>query len=386
MSASPQNQTPPVEAEKPDYLDPPEKPADDPADAAPSIASLQPPTAPQVRSGLVGDGQLVPTPNNPVPPTSVSGYFDGQDHARIRYARWEADEDGIEAFGARGTICLFTGRSEFIERYFETIEDLRQRGYCVAIMDWRGQGRSARPLGNPRKGHITTFDQYHGDMVNFMQDIVLPDCRPPYYALAHSMGSTILLQAAAQKQPWFQRMVLVAPMLRLGRKWASTEGLRRLAEIACYAGLDGLFVPGSGSRSLEETPFSGNELTSDQKRFVRNAQIIKAAPELAIGGPTIGWLHAAGRAMEAVLDPDFPSDLHTPILMVGAGNDTVVSTRAIDYLGKNIRGGGSITIDGARHEILMERDRYRQLFWAAFDAFIPGTDAHAIQDKDKAAD
>jgi lysophospholipase len=26
----------------------------------------------------------------------------------------------------------------------------------------------------------------------------------------------------------------------------------------------------------------------------------------------------------------------------------------------------------ARHEILMERDPLRELFWAAFDAFLPG--------------
>jgi lysophospholipase len=30
-------------------------------------------------------------------------------------------------------------------------------------------------------------------------------------------------------------------------------------------------------------------------------------------------------------------------------------------------------IPGARHEILMERDEFREQFWAAFDAFVPGT-------------
>jgi lysophospholipase len=29
-----------------------------------------------------------------------------------------------------------------------------------------------------------------------------------------------------------------------------------------------------------------------------------------------------------------------------------------------------ITIPGARHEILMERDQYRTLFWDAFDALM----------------
>jgi len=328
----------------------------------------------QSRSGIIGEGQLVPTAENPVPPSSVSGYFDGLDLARIRYARWEADEDALSAFGGCGTVCIFTGRSEFIEKYFETVQNLRARGYDVAIMDWRGQGRSARPLGNPRKGHITTFEQYHGDLVNFMREVVLPDCRPPYFALAHSMGGAVLLAAAARAQPWFKRMVLSAPMLQLAHRWPSTKAMRRLSEIACYGGLDALFVPGGGGKSLETLPFTGNDLTSDKKRFARNVDILKAAPELGIDGPTFGWVHAAGQAMEALSDPEFPSRVHTPVLMIAAGQDTVVSSRAIDLLGRDLRGGGSLVIDGARHEILMERDRYRELFWAAFDAFVPGSD------------
>ena len=38
-----------------------------------------------------------------------------------------------------------------------------------------------------------------------------------------------------------------------------------------------------------------------------------------------------------------------------------------------LRAGSHLVIPGARHEILMEQDRYREQFWAAFDAFVPGT-------------
>jgi alpha-beta hydrolase superfamily lysophospholipase len=36
-------------------------------------------------------------------------------------------------------------------------------------------------------------------------------------------------------------------------------------------------------------------------------------------------------------------------------------------------GGSHLVIAGAKHEILQERDRHRAQFWAAFDAFVPGT-------------
>ena len=39
----------------------------------------------------------------------------------------------------------------------------------------------------------------------------------------------------------------------------------------------------------------------------------------------------------------------------------------------HLRAGSHLVIAGAKHEILQEQDRYRGQFWAAFDAFVPGT-------------
>ena len=38
-----------------------------------------------------------------------------------------------------------------------------------------------------------------------------------------------------------------------------------------------------------------------------------------------------------------------------------------------LKAGRALIIPGARHEILVEADVFRELFWAAFDSFIPGT-------------
>jgi lysophospholipase len=65
--------------------------------------------------------------------------------------------------------------------------------------------------------------------------------------------------------------------------------------------------------------------------------------------------------------------LRQPILILAAGQDQVVSTPAISKFAVRLRVGSHLVIPGARHEILMEADRYRGQFWAAFDAFIPGT-------------
>jgi lysophospholipase len=41
--------------------------------------------------------------------------------------------------------------------------------------------------------------------------------------------------------------------------------------------------------------------------------------------------------------------------------------------GQNLLAGRHLIIAGAKHEILQEQDQYRDQFWAAFDAFVPGT-------------
>jgi lysophospholipase len=69
----------------------------------------------------------------------------------------------------------------------------------------------------------------------------------------------------------------------------------------------------------------------------------------------------------------YPSEIRQPILMLAASNDSVVSTSAIEEFAYHLRAGTHLVVAGAKHEILQEQDRYRSQFWAAFDAFVPGT-------------
>ena len=156
-----------------------------------------------------------PSPENPSPDDAVTGRIRTPDGVELRFARWDAPVKG------KGTVCVFGGRGEFIEKYFETVRELRQRGFAVAAMDWRGQGHSSRQLPNPRKGHVASFAEFEIDVDTFMRRVVVPDCPPPYFALAHSMGGAVLLRVAHSGKRWFERMVLAAPMIDLPRPRAS---------------------------------------------------------------------------------------------------------------------------------------------------------------------
>lgn len=317
--------------------------------------------------------ELVALARNPIPIGAVSGMFEGYDGAPLRYARWEAT-------GAprRGTVCLFEGRGEYIEKYFEVVADLRRRGFAVAIHDWRGQGGSHRALANPRKGHIGSFRDYDRDLTAFMKQIVLPDCPPPYYALTHSMGGNIILRTAAGAGSWFERIILSAPMLGLAEeKVGMPQSLARaFTEVAGLLGGSRLYVPGGSDRPEETQPFELNTLTSDMERCARNRDILEAAPQLGLGSPTIGWLRAAYRSISELMDPSFASRVQVPLLLVAAASDRIVSTRAIEVFAGRLKVGALLTIPHSQHEILQETDAVRRSFWAAFDAYL-GLDAAA---------
>lgn len=311
---------------------------------------------------------LVGTARNPIPSGAKVGTFTGIDGAELRYATWWPT-----APTKLGTVCLFGGRGEFIEKYFEVVSDLRRRGFAVAIMDWRGQGGSQRMLRNPRKGHIDDFSQYDADLEQFMAEIVLPDCPAPYYGLAHSMGGNILLRSTRSRMCWYDRIILTAPLIRLAEGQSGMPGACLRAELMTLCGFGAAYIPGGSDEAWDDQPFEDNQLTSDRQRYERTQEILHNAPWLGLGSPTIGWVHASCQSMALINSPDFATSVKVPTLIIAAGNDQVVSLRAIENFASRLRLGSHVLIPGARHEIMQERNSLRDQFWAAFDAYIPGS-------------
>jgi lysophospholipase len=186
------------------------------------------------------------------------------------------------------------------------------------------------------------------------------------------MGAAVLLRAAQHGWRWFDRVVLSGPMINLAGA-AGSRFARRTARLMRLAGFGASYVPGGGSTAIGTLPFAGNPLTSDPVRYARTVATLEAEPSLGIGSPTVAWLDAAFRAMAQFADPIYASRLRQPLLRVAAGRDQIVSTPATSQFALRLRVGSHLVIPGARHEILMEQDRYREQFWAAFDAFVPGS-------------
>lgn len=310
--------------------------------------------------------KFVSIPANPVPENGLAGVVKTPDGVSLRYGRWEPPP------GRKGTVVILQGRAEFIEKYFETVRDLRARGFAVATFDWRGQGLSDRAFADRRKGYVRNFAQYAMDLDTIMEQVVLPDCPPPFFVLGHSMGGAVAIRACHDGRRWFERVVLSAPMLALPpTRFSGMAG--PMARAMRWLGRGGAYIPGGDKQPSGPEDFVGNVLTSDPVRFARNLAIVAEEPDLALGPPTIAWADAALRQMRDFSNPSYAAHIRQPMLLVAAGYDQVVWTPAIEDFGMYLLAGRHLILPGARHEILQEQDQFRAQFWAAFDAFVPGT-------------
>ena len=323
--------------------------------------------APAASAAPADAAQLLAVPGQIVPFGAEAGHVETPDGVRLRTARFAP-----ATRPARGTVMLVGGRAEAVEKYYETVRALQERGFHVVSFDWRGQGLSERIARDPALGHVETFDDYVIDLETVLTRMVLPDCRPPFFLLAHSMGGLVALLAGPRITGRFKRMVLLTPLLAFGSSLPLPQRwIARVAAAATFLGLGRLHA--TARRKVTTWPFMGNVLTSDPQRHARWQAMIEARPQLSLGGPSFGWLHAACRAMEEVRDPARMAAQTVPTLIVSAGADRLVDSDVVEAYAHALRTGAHLPVRGARHEILLERDVIREPFWAAFDAFVPGS-------------
>lgn len=273
-----------------------------------------------------------------------------RDGVRLRVALWRP------AGRARGSVLLFPGRTEHVEKHAGTACALMQAGFAVIAVDWRGQGLSDRLASPPQMGHVRRFGDYQRDvavLTGAAKEAALPR---PWHLLAHSMGGTIGLRAlhrglrvgsAAFSAPMWG---IVIPPEKLAPAWIFSTAARML-------GLGCRFAPGEGPESYAATaPFEGNLLTSDRARYLESQRMLRAQPEIALGGVSLGWLGAAlweTRALARLQAPALPA-----LAFVG-GDENIVRPEVIRDRMAHWTRGELVGFPGARHELLMETDAVR---------------------------
>ncbi|MGL5993675.1 MAG: alpha/beta fold hydrolase [Aeromonas sobria] len=285
---------------------------------------------------------------------AVEGEFKGKDGITIRYA-------ALRQAKVDRAILIVNGRVESYLKYQELAWDLWRQGYSLYLIDHRGQGMSGRMLADPQKGYVDQFDDYVVDLKQFHDQIIMADQPAKLFLLAHSMGGAISARYLERWPDDIKAAVLSSPMsgINLGGlpKWLAKGLATTIGTVGDWIG-EPPYGPGQGG--YQDHGFADNELTHSQSRYQAFRQLYEQHPQIKLGGATAHWIYQGITGADAAIAD--AGAIKTPLLVLQAGNDSVVDNAAQDRFCAlaNCEGGKPLRIEGAWHELFIESDDKRQ--------------------------
>lgn len=303
--------------------------------------------------------------------TQPDGWTWGElENSRGEYLRygWTIPEN------PKGFVFIAPGLSEFCEKYFETIRDLKESGFAVAIVEWRGHGLSWRHLEDRQRRHSDGFEKDVEDFKIFFD--TMRDIRKengvedvPTALLAHSMGGNIALRYLHDNPKSFKSATLTAPMVGINMSAAQKPVVKPICSMFNSLGRGDWYAPGQGKWTPERYTVTQRAMSSDKLR--RNVQLewFTWNEDLTAGGVTYGWLLEATKSCEIVQDPEFLKEIKTPCFFAIAEDETITNNDDIFNATQHMPSIQIKEYDKARHEIMMESDRTRNKFLRDFKEF-----------------
>lgn len=300
---------------------------------------------------------------DPAPAPLYSALADGPDGGS---ARWIKTADGVRlrvAFwpgGVRGTVLIFPGRTETVEKYGPTAAVLVEAGFCCIAVDWRGQGLSARACADPMVGHVASFAEFQLDVDAVAALPTAMGLPEQTYILAHSMGGAIALRALIRSPDLAKAAVFSAPMWGIKMSPAMRPVAHIVTRLAGLFGQSHRYAPTTDGTSMIATqPFKGNTLTTDPDMYAWMKAQLTGAPDLQLGGPSMGWLRAAlteCAALSLLASPNLP-------VICGLGTaEAVVDPVAVHQRMAKWGTGQLDLYPGAMHELPIELPAIRRRF------------------------
>jgi len=289
--------------------------------------------------------------------------YKGVNSVDIHYAHFTHKDPACPA------LVIVPGRSEGYLKYQELAFDLYTQGYSIFIIDHRGQGLSQRLLTNPNKGYVEDFQDYVDDLQYFIENIVVKYCSTKPFLLAHSMGGAIATRFMQDSPNSIKAAVIASPMLGFNSGFLPQVIAKSLINVKLA--INELFSKTPwyfwGQEDYALTAFSKNKLSHCEIRYNNFTDLYENNKQIQLGGVTSHWLAQSITAQEELFTK-IPL-LVTPILLLQAGSDCIVSQQAQNDFCRQLHGlqpqscpdGIPSRIEGAYHELFFEVDGYRDI-------------------------
>lgn len=296
-------------------------------------------------------------------------WLHASDGVRIRVGHWPYANKGVET-DVKGTVLMFPGRTEYIEKYGRAAADFAARGFEMIAVDWRGQGLADRLLDDPMVGHVTQFTDYQKDVDAVVAWAESQDLPKPWYLVGHSMGGAIGLHAVFNDLP-VNAAGFSAPMWGIKMSPVTRFFVPTIAKAAKCLGLLNSYAPTTkGVSYVLDAGFDDNMLTHDPDMWSFMVSHIEAEARFGLGGPSINWVGESIRACDELIARPAP-DL--PVVTLLGTDERIVEIPAIHKRMDTWPGGNLHLIDGAEHEVMMELPDIRKF---SFDTLADHFTAH----------
>jgi len=285
------------------------------------------------------------------PDNGVAHWTYAVDGTRLRVGIWKS---GIQG---KGTILVFPGRTEYIEKYGRTVSDLVKLRHSVLVVDWRGQGLSDRATNDPMTGHVVRFSDYQKDVSAMIKAAADLDMPKPWFMIGHSLGACIGLRALIEGLS-VSACAFTSPMWSIKLPAIKRAAAWPLSWAAQSLGKGQVYAPGTtGSSYVLSTSFEDNRLTSDPEMYQYFIRQAKTLTDHQIGGPSMGWLFETLKETSALSKKQSPK---VPCLALAGTNDELVEISTVGKRMAHWPGGKFEQIQDAKHDLLSEVSAVRQ--------------------------
>jgi len=280
----------------------------------------------------------------------VEGGFVGKDSKSIKFGY-------LRNQNSKKSIILVPGFGESYKKYREVFFDFYNQGYSVFMFDLRGMGISESLQPNPQIIDVINFEDYVNDLQLFYETIVKQFNDEIVILAGHSTGGLVATYAVLNGVIKPHKLVLFSPLFKLNFSFLPQVFVEFLMKGSAIVRGDAGYIVGASDRTFTDYPIKNSTISSSAIRVKRALDIMRKYPQLLSGGPSNRWvlniLSATNDLKSKV------GNFDVPVLLIQVEHDIYVDTVAHATICALMPDCKLELIGAAKHEILFEKDLYR---------------------------
>ena len=267
----------------------------------------------------------------------------------------------------KGCIVMLHGYCGFWGKFHEVAHFFWQAGFNVFFLEQRGHGYSGRQIDDKDMVHVIDYADYIADVKTFMDKIVMPSAgKLPKIIYAHSMGGAIAALFLEEHPEYFDAAVLSSPMFSI--KTGSTPSIAVKLLCAKIRLMRQENLPFPGGKRFDGIPSFATSSARSEKRYnyIFNQRLKDEHYHTYM--MSNGWGAASFKATARLLRR--ASKVKTPVLLLTAGNDSLVNMSGHEKFAKRASNVQHINYEDSKHEIYNDVDEVREKYFNDIFTFI----------------